>query len=293
MLIRRYKDFDTAEDAVQEALLTAALHWPRDGVPDRPRAWLIQTATRKLIDQYRSEQARRQRESQAARREPPAADVPDQDDTLIILFLSCHPALTPASAIALTLRAVGGLSTTEIAKAFLVPESTMAQRISRAKHKVKASNEPFRLPAAAEWSSRLRMVLHVLYLIYNEGYATSGGGELQRTDLADEAIRLTSIVYRMLPDDAEVGGLLALMLLLDARRAARTDEHGDLVPLVEQDRSRWDQERIAEGNAVLEHAVARGAVGEYQLQASIAALHDRARTRRKRTGPRSSPCTVC
>jgi RNA polymerase sigma factor (sigma-70 family) len=264
VLTRRFGDFDSAEDAVQEALVAAAERWTHDGVPERPRGWLIQTAERRLIDHYRSELARRQREAIS---QDPVPEVFDQDDTLIILFMCCHPALTDASAIALTLRAVGGLSTAEIAKAFLVDEPTMAQRISRAKRRIRSSGEPFRMPTAEERPARLRNVLHVLYLIFNEGYAASGGSELQRTELSAEAIRLA----RMLPDEPEVDGLLALMLLLDARRAARTDADGELVPLPQQDRSLWDQARIAEGLVLLEKAA-----GEYQVQAAIAAVHDRA-----------------
>ena len=276
VLTRRYGDFDAAEDAVQEALLAAAVHWPSDGVPERPRGWLIQTATRRLIDQRRSERSRLAREDRALLTQPPPADVPDRDDTLVVLFCCCHPALTPASAIALTLRAVGGLSTAEIARAFLVPEPTMAQRISRAKQRIKSSGVPFRLPTADEWTQRLRTVLHVLYLIFNEGYATTAGADVHRADLSDEAIRLTRTVHRMLPEDPEVAGLLALMLLLDARRPARTGPGGELVPLPEQDRGRWDRALVAEGNALLAAAIGRGAVGEYQLQAGIAAVHDRA-----------------
>jgi RNA polymerase sigma factor (sigma-70 family) len=276
VLTRRYGDFDAAEDAVQEALLAAAVHWSEEGIPDRPRGWLIQTATRRLIDQRRNERSRMAREDRALLTQPPPADVPDRDDTLVVLFLCCHPSLTPASAIALTLRAVGGLRTAEIARAFLVPEATMAQRISRAKQRITSSGVPFRLPTPAERVERLRAVLHVLYLIFNEGYATTAGPEVHRADLSDEAIRLARMVHRMLPDDAEAAGLLALMLLLDARRPARTGCGGELVPLPEQDRSRWDRALVAEGTALLAAAVGRGAVGEYQLQASIAAVHDRA-----------------
>ena len=276
VLTRRYGDFDAADDAVQEALLAAALHWPAEGVPDRPRGWLIQTATRRLIDQRRSERSRMAREERALLTQPPPVDVPDRDDTLVVLFLCCHPALTPASAIALTLRAVGGLSTPEIARAFLVPEPTMAQRISRAKQRIKSSGVPFRLPTADQWTDRLRTVLHVLYLVFNEGYATTAGRDVHRADLCDEAVRLSRMVHRMLPDDPEVAGLLALMLLLDARRPARTGPSGELVPLPEQDRGRWDRALVAEGAAMLAAAIGRGAVGEYQLQASIAAVHDRA-----------------
>jgi RNA polymerase sigma factor (sigma-70 family) len=276
VLTRRSGDFAAAEDAVQEALLAAAVHWPRDGVPERPRGWLIQTAERRLIDQRRSERSRRDRESLASLREPQAPEVSDRDDTLLVLFMCCHPALTPASAIALTLRAVGGLTTAEIASAFLVGEATMAQRIARAKQRIEASGVPFRMPTPEERSERLRTVLHVLYLIFNEGYAGSRGSDLQRTELAQEAIRLARIVHRLLPGDAEVAGLLALMLLVDARRPARSSAAGDLVPLGEQDRGLWDRALIAEGLALLDGAIGTGTVGEYQIQAAIAAVHDRA-----------------
>ena len=276
VLTGRYGDFDAAEDAVQEALLAAAVHWSRDGIPERPRGWLIQTATRRLIDQLRSNRSRMAREDRALLAEPPPTDVPDRDDTLVLLFLCCHPSLTAASAIALTLRAIGGLSTAEIARAFLVPEATMAQRISRAKQRITSSGVPFQLPTPEERTERLRSVLHVLYLIFNEGYAATGGQDVHRADLSDEAIRLARMVHRMLPHDPEVAGLLALMLLLDARRPARTGPGGELVPLPEQDRSRWDRSLVTEGTALLAGAIGRGAVGEYQLQASIAALHDRA-----------------
>jgi RNA polymerase sigma factor (sigma-70 family) len=269
VLARRYGDFAAAEDAVQEALLAAAQRWPRDGVPENPNAWLLQAATRRLIDQYRSDRSRRVRESAAAQ-EPQAPEVPDRDDTLTVLFMCCHPSLTAASAIALTLRAFGGLTTAEIASAFLVDEATMAQRISRAKQRIKASGVPFRPPTPDERPAALRSVLHVLYLIFNEGYT------VQRAELSEEAIRLARMVRRSLPDDAEVTGLLALMLLLQSRRAARTDAEGDLIPLPEQDRTRWDRLRIAEGIALLDEAIGRGAVGEYQLQAAIAAVHSRA-----------------
>jgi len=276
VLVRRFGDFDAAEDAVQEALIAAARHWPAEGVPANPRGWLIQTAVRKMTDQLRSEQARRRREDAAAMAEPPATDVTGRDDTLILLFMCCHPALTPASAIALTLRAAGGLTTAEIANAFLVPESTMAQRISRAKQRIKASGVPFGMPEGEERAQRLRSVLHVLYLIFNEGYASSIGADLHRTELSGEAIRLARMVHATLPEDGEVGGLLALMLLTDARRPARTGAHGELIPLAEQDRSRWDRDLIAEGTALITGALARGVIGEYQMQAMIAAVHDEA-----------------
>jgi predicted RNA polymerase sigma factor len=259
-------------------LIAAARRWPRDGIPEEPRGWLLQTATRRLIDQWRSERSRRDRETLAAGQDVPEHEVSDQDDTLLVLFMCCHPSLTPASAIALTLRAVGGLTTTEIANAFLVDEATMAQRISRAKKRIRASGEPFRMPTPDEQAARLRSVLRVLYLIFNEGYTRSTGAELQRVELADEAIRLARMVHRLLPEDGEVAGLLALMLLIDARRPARTDAEGELVPLALQDRRVWNQARIAEGVAVLDGAMGKGPVGEYRLQAAIAALHDRAQT---------------
>ena len=273
-------DFAAAEDAVQEALLAAALHWPSEGVPEQPRGWLIQTASRRLIDQRRSEQSRRARESLVALEEGPK--VSDRDDTLLVFFMCCHPALTPASAIALTLRAVGGLTTAEIASAFLVGEPTMAQRISRAKQRIKDSDEPFRLPTPAEQPARVQMVLRVLYLIFNEGYASTAGPELQRPELSGEAIRLTRLAHGLLPDDGEATALLALLLLVDARRPARSDASGEPVPLAEQDRTLWDRELIAEGLALLDQATGKGPVGEYRLHAAIAALHDRA-TRAEKT----------
>jgi len=275
-LVRRFGDFAAAEDAVQEALLAAAVHWPREGVPENPRAWLLQSAARRLIDAQRSDRSRRNRENLAAAQEADARELSDQDDTLIVLFMCCHPALTPASAIALTLRAVGGLTTAEIAKAFLVGEATMAQRIARAKQNIKASGAPFELPSRDEQAARLRSVLHVLYLIFNEGYASSTRRDLHRAELSQEAIRITRMLQRLLPDDSEVAGLLALMLLIDGRRPARTDAAGELVPLAEQDRTLWDRALVTEGLALLDDAIGRGAVGEYQLQAAIAALHDRA-----------------
>jgi RNA polymerase sigma factor (sigma-70 family) len=275
-LVRRYGQFEASEDAVQEALLAAAQHWPADGVPDNPRAWLTAVATRRLVDQWRSESARRQRELAEAALAPVGSEVSDRDDTLTLLFLCCHPALSAPSQVALTLRAVGGLTTAEIAAAFLVPESTMSQRIRRAKAGLKASTIPFQLPAAADWTERLQVVLHVLYLIFNEGYTASSGSDLQRPDLTAEAIRLTRAVLRRLPEDGEVAGLLALMLLTDARRAARTGADGSLVPLSEQDRSRWHRPSIEEGRALVTRALPVGPVGPYQLQAAIAAVHSEA-----------------
>ena len=272
--MRRFGDFDAAEDAVQEALLAAALHWPEEGIPEQPRGWLIQAASRRLIDQVRSDRSRERRERETAMEQSP--EVSDRDDSLLVLFMCCHPALSPASAIALTLRAAGGLTTREIASAFLVEEATMAQRISRAKQRIEVSGVSFRMPAPDRQTETLRSVLHVLYLIFNEGYTSSGGSDLQRVELAQEAIRLTRMVQRLLPADAEVSGLLALMLLTDARRDARTDADGELIPLAEQDRSLWDRASIAEGTALLDRAIGTGAVGEYQLQAAIAAVHARA-----------------
>jgi RNA polymerase sigma factor (sigma-70 family) len=277
VVVRRFRDFDAAEDAVQEALLAAALHWPREGLPDNPRGWLIQAAVRRMTDQIRSEIARRRREELTASIGMPAVEVTDRDDTLTLLFMCCHPVLTPASAIALTLRAVGGLTTAEIANAFLVPETTMAQRISRAKQRIKSSGVPFRMPLAEERAERLASVLHVLYLIFNEGYASSSGADLNRTELSGEAIRLARAVHRVLPDDGEVAGMLALMLLTDARRPARTGPGGELIPLDEQDRTLWDRRLISEGVELITSALAKAAVGPYQLQAAVAAVHDQAR----------------
>jgi RNA polymerase sigma factor (sigma-70 family) len=289
-VVRRYGHFDTAEDAVQEALLAAALQWPKDGVPDNPRGWLITVASRRLTDLLRAEQARQRREDTVARWAlpeqwlAPAADRPaqdhhqDQDDTLILLFMCCHPALSPASQIALTLRAVGGLTTAEIGRAFLVPEATMTRRISRAKQRIKESGIPFRMPTGEERTARLGAVLHVLYLIFNEGYASTSGPSLHRVELSTEAIRLARMVHRLLPDDSEVTGLLALMLLTDARRPARAGPDGALILMAEQDRSRWNAGYIAEGVALITAALPRGATGPYQVQAAIAAVHDEAPT---------------
>lgn len=281
-LIRRHGQFDAAEDALQEALLAAALQWPAQGVPDNPRGWLITVGSRQLIDQWRSEQARRRRETTAAALIPPGAllapaadadSASEQDDTLTLLFLCCHPSLSPASQLALTLRAVGGLTTAQIASAFLVPETTLAQRISRAKQTIRKSGIPFQMPPSEEQSERMRVVLHVLYLIFNEGYTASSGSSLHRIELSREAIRLTRALHRLVPDDGEVAGLLALMLLTDARRPARTGLDGMLIPLAEQDRSRWQRPAIAEGVALISATMARATLGPYQVQAAIAALH--------------------
>jgi RNA polymerase sigma factor (sigma-70 family) len=282
-LVRRYRDFDTAEDAVQEALLAAATQWPAQGIPDSPVGWLITVASRRLADHLRSEHAGRLREEHVfSRLTPddqfaPAADAPpDTDDTPILLLLCCHPSLTSAAQIALTLRAVGGLTTAEIARAFLIPDTTMAQRISRAKQRIRAEGATFRLPPEHELAQRLHAVLHVLYLIFNEGYTATSGPSLTRTDLTGEAIRLTRMVHRARPDDGEVAGLLALMLLTEGRRPARTRPDGSLVPLAEQDRSRWNQESIRDGRTLITRTLSHARVGPYQLQAAIAAVHSEA-----------------
>ncbi|MGW7567852.1 RNA polymerase sigma factor [Streptomyces tendae] len=282
ILVHKYGTFDTCEDAVQEALLAAALQWPEQGTPDNPRSWLLTVASRRLIDHYRSEAARRKRElastaDGAADRSwvpgPDADRPPDRDDTLILLFLCCHPSLSPVSQAALTLRAVGGLTTDQIARAFLTSESSMKQRITRAKQRIRASGVPFRLPPEAERPARMGVVLHVLYLIFNEGYATSSGPELQSGDLTREAIRLTRELRRLQPLDNEVAGLLALMLLNDARRGARSAPDGTLIPLDRQDRRQWDRAAVREGIALITEALPAGAAGPYQLQAAIAAVH--------------------
>ena len=284
-LVRRHGRFDACEDAVAEALAAAAAQWPGQGWPENPRAWLVTVASRRLADQVRSDTARRRREeADAARTPPPPADgevSPDLDagdDTLTLLFLCCHPALTPPSQIALTLRAVGGLSTAEIARAFLVPEATTAQRISRAKQRLTTTGAGFALPPPAELAARLGVVLHVVYLIFNEGYTATSGAVLVRAGLTAEALRLARELHRLVPDDGEVAGLLALLLLTDARRPARTAPDGSLVPLGEQDRTLWDAAAIAEGVALVTEALSRGQVGPYQLQAAIAAVHDEAPT---------------
>jgi RNA polymerase sigma factor (sigma-70 family) len=279
-LIRRYGQFEECEDAVQEAVVAATLAWPTDGTPENPRGWLITVASRRLIDQFRSDQKRKAREMTLALEEmnpSQESDVAAADDTLILLYLCCHPALTPASQTALTLRAVGGLTTAEIAHAFLVPEGTMAARISRAKQSIKAAGSEFTIPAPEELDDRLDAVLHTLYLIFNEGYTSSSGDNLNRAELTHEAIRLTRIVHRELPNDGEVAGLLALMLLTDSRRTTRTTASGDLIPLAEQDRARWDRTLIDEANSLLVAAMARSPLGPYQLQAAIAATHADAR----------------
>jgi len=277
VLVRRYGRFDSSEDAVQEALLAAATHWPEQGVPESPRAWLVTVASRRLVDGWRSEGARRRREEQVTVLDvPDPGPVAERDDTLTLLFLCCHPSLSVPSQLALTLRAVGGLTTAEIANAFLVPEPTMAQRISRAKQTIRNAGARFDLPPEAEREDRLRVVLHVLYLLFNEGYTTSAGPALHRADLTSEAIRLARLLRRLLPEHGEIAGLLALMLLTDARRAARTTPDGALVPLADQDRALWDRTQIEEGVGIIGDTLGRAAIGAYQLQAAIAAIHDEA-----------------
>ncbi|RKN31784.1 RNA polymerase sigma factor [Micromonospora musae] len=281
LLVRRHGQFDRCEDAVQEALLAAALQWPGQGVPEKPRAWLLTVATRRLTDEWRSERARRDREVAVAVREPayagvaPAADAepPAGDDTLRLLFLCCHPALARSAQVALTLRAVGGLTTAQIARAYLLPEATMSQRIRRAKQRIEATGARFTMPSAADRDERLSAVRQVLYLIFNEGYTSSGGPDLHRAELTGEAIRLTRMLHALLPDDGEVTGLLALMLLTDSHRAARLGPGGELVPLAEQDRTRWDRAAVEEGVALITDSLTWSPPGPYQLQAAIAAVH--------------------
>ncbi|MEU3624056.1 RNA polymerase subunit sigma-24 [Amycolatopsis coloradensis] len=277
-MVRKHGQFDACEDAVQEALLSAARQWPEQGVPDSPKSWLTTVASRRLVDEWRSESARRRREENAAVMDLAPSTVSESDDTLTVLFLCCHPSLSAPSQLALTLRAVGGLTTGEIATAFLVPESTLAQRISRAKQTIKKAGAEFVLPPSAELAERLRVVLHVLYLIFNEGYTTSGGPDLHRADLTAEAIRLTRLLRRLMPGEDEVTGLLALMLLTDARRAARAGDDGSLIPLADQDRSLWNADVIAEGVSLVSAALEAGPVGPYQVQAAIAAVHSEAAT---------------
>jgi RNA polymerase sigma factor (sigma-70 family) len=277
ILVRRHGDFDACEDAVQEALLAAAVQWPTQGVPGNAKGWLITVASRRWIEQWRNDSARRRREETSASLEPPDADsMPTVDDTLTLMLLCCHPSLTPVSQVALTLRAVGGLSTAEIARAFLVPEATVGQRISRAKQRIKATGATLRMPPDGELAERLTALLQVLYLIFNEGYTATSGAALHRVELTAEAIRLTRQLRRQRPEDGEIAGLLALMLLTDARRPARTDEDGALIPLAEQDRGRWDAAAIAEGIGLITETLAGAPIGPYQLQAAIAAVHDEA-----------------
>ena len=281
ILLRRHRQFDACEDAVQEALLAAALQWPSEGVPEQPRAWLITVASRRLTDAWRADSARSVREeadfaasAPAGQHAPaPADEAPGGDDTLALLFLCCHPSLSASSQLALTLRAVGGLTTAEVARAFLVPEATMAQRISRAKATIKAAGASFSMPPEDEREARLQVVLHVLYLMFSEGYTATSGPSLQRRDLATEAIRLTRLVHRLLPADGEVAGLLALMLMTESRHAARTSADGALVALAEQDRALWRDDLIREGSELIAGTLPRATLGPYQLQAAIAAVH--------------------
>ncbi len=282
-LVRRHGQFDACEDAVQEALLAATVQWQAGGVPADPRGWLITVATRRLVDHFRSESARRRREEKLATLDPDPVVAPGEqlpgaaaDDTLSLLFLCCHPAVSPPSQVALTLRAVGGLTTAEIARAFLVPEATMTRRITRAKESIAAAGARFTEPAPDDLAARLPVVLQVLYLVFNEGYAATSGENLQRAELTAEAVRLARAVHALRPGDGEVAGLLALMLLTEARRDARIGDRGELVPLPEQDRGRWDSALVAEGEALIDAVLGRTPLGPYQVQAAIAALHDRA-----------------
>ena len=282
-LVRRYGHFDAAEDAVQEALLAAARQWPLEGTPNDPKAWLIRVGSRRLVDRLRADDTRARREERVVRELPdpdrtmssePASG--ERDDSLAVMLLCCHPSLSRPSQVALTLRAVAGLTTAQIARSFLVPEVTMAQRISRAKARLEQQGEPFTTPTVAEMPARLAAVAHVLYLVFTEGHTATTGGHLTAPSLGAEAIRLAHELHRLLPDDGEVSGLLALMLLTDARRPARTSADGSFVPLTEQDRTRWDHEQIAKGVALVEAALPHGPIGPYQLQAAIAAVHDEA-----------------
>ncbi|MFI7023759.1 RNA polymerase sigma factor [Micromonospora sp. NPDC049900] len=280
-LVRRYGDFATAEDAVQEALVAAVEAWPREGVPEHPSGWLHTVAARRYVDQVRAEAARTRRERtahdalprDALVAPPPDAAAPARDDLLELFLLCCHPALPAPAQLALTLRAVGGLTTAEVAAAFLVPEKTMGQRIVRAKQRLRDAGARFAPPPAAEQGRRLAVVRQVLYLLFNEGYSASSGPELRRADLTRQALRLTRRLHERLPDDGETAGLLALMLLTEARAAARVDPDGDLVPLAEQDRRRWDRAAIAEGCALVANSLATSPPGPYQVQAAIAAVH--------------------
>jgi RNA polymerase sigma factor (sigma-70 family) len=274
-LVRRFGHFDIAEDAVQDALLAAAQQWPTHGIPDYPRGWLIRVGYRRMVDQLRAEQLRQRREYQlASQLTPDSPEEPADDDSLTLLFLCCHPILSPVSQVALTLRAVGGLTTAEIAHAYGVSEVAMGQRISRAKQQIKSAGGRFVLPSAEDRGNRLTAVLQVLYLIFNEGYAVTAGEQLHRVDLTTEAIRLTRMLHRLLLDEPEVAGLLALMLLSDARRPARSTEAGDLVTMEHQQRDLWDKALTAEGTALITVAMRERQVGPYQLQAAIAALHN-------------------